>query len=100
MSPVTRLAAITAAATARCLRISVSTFAFRFLATSQVSVKRRRTPHTKEAQTILVLENENASTTKLSENEQSSGKVTDRRSERRLLRAFLTLDKCEYSMSP
>jgi len=56
-----------AAATARCLRTSVNTFAFRFFATNHVRLVSNSTPHIRQANNIFVLENENTRTMKLSE---------------------------------
>ncbi len=65
--PIIRLAAITTAATARCLRTSVTTFALLLLATNQVSPTSSAIPHVKEAKTVVALENANTKMTKLSE---------------------------------
>ena len=65
--PIARLAAITTAAKARCLRISVITFAPLLVATSQVSAVSRAIPHVNEATTAIVLEKTSMKMTKLTE---------------------------------
>lgn len=65
--PVARLAAITTAATARCLKTSVVTFAPLLLATSHVSPVSRAIPHANEMKTAVALENASVKITKLIE---------------------------------
>ncbi len=65
--PIAWLTAITTAATARCLRTSVVTFAPLLLATNQVSPVNNALPHAEEAKTVFTLENASTNITKLSE---------------------------------